>query len=96
MEQKPLTVDEVKDRLPVKVSDRTLREKIRAAGCYMQIGRTMMLTEADYAELLEALRPCRSKSSKGQKARTSTLGGQSQASILKKALELATERGPNI
>lgn len=61
MSETPLTVDEVKARLPVKVSDRTLRAKIREVGCYMKIGHAMMLTESDYAELLEALRPCPSR-----------------------------------
>ena len=67
---RPLTIGDVMSRLPVKVSERTLRSKIREVGCYLQIGKAIMLTEADYAVLLESMRPCHSRSSKGRKART--------------------------
>ena len=90
MEARLLTLDEVMERLPVRVSERALRAKLREAGCYMQLGHAMMLSESDYAELLEALRPCHSRSSRGRKARTSTSVARSPGNTLRKAQELLT------
>ena len=48
MEARLLTLDEVMERLPVRVSERALRAKLREAGCYMQLGSAVPVLSSTY------------------------------------------------
>lgn len=55
-----LTVEECLDRLraiPLTMSERTFRQRIRASGSYIEHRGQLLLTEADLAAVLDSLRP---------------------------------------
>lgn len=54
------------------VSERTVRERARAIGACRIIGRTMLLFPDDVARLMEAFRPCLSRSTSAAQSGTTT------------------------
>jgi len=54
----------------LKVPVRTLREKVKALGAYSKIGKQMILFESDVQQIMEATRPCHSKSTSAAKSGT--------------------------
>ncbi len=65
-----LTIADCLARLPVVMSERSFRQLVRRTGAYMEHRRQLMLTESDFAVVLEELRPC-SNSSNGVRSGTS-------------------------
>lgn len=85
------TLDEVAARF--RVSRRTMQGFIREHPCYRLIGRRKLFTEADIAQLAEAL-AYPSNSSAGTGARSGTSAVPSQASLWTKAQSLLRETKP--
>jgi len=52
------------------IAERTLREMARATGAYRQIGKQMFFLEGDVQSILEAAKPCHTKSSSAAKSGT--------------------------
>ncbi|MBY0135557.1 hypothetical protein [Paracoccus yeei] len=52
----------------LKVSERTVRAKARESGAYHLLGKRMILTDDDMSRLMEAMRPCPSKSTSAAKS----------------------------
>ncbi len=89
-----LTVPEALDMvrgLGLCIDERTFRRFIRKSGAYLEHRRQIVLTEADLARVLEAMRerPAACPSSSSAAARSGTSGVPSAATVTMKALELA-------
>ena len=65
---KLLTVQECLGRLPIRMSEREFRRKIRKSGHYYEHRRQIMLSEADFAAIMEGLRPCSNSRRAGRRA----------------------------
>src|SRR5262249_20173665 len=58
------------------MSERTFRAAARKNGCCRQNGQQIFLTEGDFAEFLETLKPCHKRSARGS-GRITTRSGKS-------------------
>ena len=86
-----LTVKECLDRLPILISERSLRQKIREAGCYCEHRRQIFLTEDHFEQLLESMEPCHSRSNQEGKRGPFKSKGHFKGSEYEKALERLAE-----
>src|SRR5690606_30403664 len=90
MPEQLLSVAECMARLKIKMSERTFRQKARAAGA-MEHRRQLMLTESDFQRVLEGLRTCSNSSSGGRRGSTKS-SVPSADSATAKALALLRSR----
>ena len=78
--------------LHLGVSERTLRAVARAHGACSIIGKTMIMTETDVIRLMEATKPCHTKSTSA--AKSGTTGAPQPAGDFEALQALRTNQQP--
>jgi len=63
-----LTVPQIRERLPMTISERTLRQKLRNFGTIIEHRNQILLEERFWEKFLESLRCSNSSSAKGRRS----------------------------